>query len=111
MLDDVFHTKHISLQEYIDQQDQAWRREHQFHEVEIAFAHEAAKFAEWRKYYFGLLEKDSRKDAVYMKFLISDHEMMARWLLQFGNHARVIESSSLQERMRALASELYQHYQ
>lgn len=111
VLDEVFNTDHISLQEYIEQQDQSWRREHQFQEVEIAFVEEGIQFAEWRKYYFGFVSQFTRGEAVHMKFLNANLEMLARWLLQFGNHARVVAPQSLKDRMQALADELYHHYQ
>lgn len=111
VLEQYFDTEHISLQNYIDQQTQAWRDQQQFQTVEVAFDKSILQHAERRKYYFGFVEQVEEAEVVRMKFLNSSMEFMARWLLQFGNRATVLESLELKNRIKELATELYEHYQ
>jgi predicted DNA-binding transcriptional regulator YafY len=111
LLDQHFDTEHISLQTYIDQQSQAWRDQQQFQTVEVAFNKSVLQHVERRKYYFGFVEEVEENDAVRMKFLNSSMEFMARWLLQFGNQATILEPLELKSRIKQLATELYEHYQ
>jgi predicted DNA-binding transcriptional regulator YafY len=106
-----FDTEHISLQAYIDQQTQAWKDQQQFQTVEVAFNKSILQHAERRKYYFGFVEQVEEEEVVRMKFLNSSMEFIARWLLQFGNRATVLEPLELKDRIKELATELYEHYQ
>ena len=49
-------------------------------------------------------------DAVHMKFLNSSIEIVARWLLQFGDQATVIAPVELKDRLKVLATQLYEHF-
>jgi len=111
VLAEHFETKHISLQDYIDGQDDSWKEQQQFYKIEIAFKQSFVKFAETRKYYFGFVEQTVIEDAVHIKFLNSSIEIMARWLLQFGDQATVIAPIELKDRVKKLATDLYAHYQ
>ena len=110
ILDQHFERKHINLKNYIDQQSEAWKEEHQFQNIEIAFSHTFVEFAESRKHYFGFVEQTDEKDAVHMKFQNPSIEIMARWLLQFGDQATVIAPVALKDRIKTLATQLYKHY-
>jgi predicted DNA-binding transcriptional regulator YafY len=111
VLEQYFDTEHISLQNYIDQQTQAWRDQQQFQTVEVAFDKSILQHAERRKYYFGFVQQVEEGELVRMKFLNSSMEFIARWLLQFGNRATVLEPLELKDRIKELATELYEHYQ
>lgn len=110
VLSDHFKTEHISLQDYIDQQDEQWKEEQKFKSIEIAFSRSYVKFAERRKYYFGFVDQIDDGETIRMKFLNSSIEIIARWLLQFGDQATVIAPVELKERIKLLASDLYKHY-
>lgn len=110
VLEQQFDTAHIGLQDYIDQQDKSWKKEHTFHTIEIAFAPSFLEYAENRKYYFGFIEQSTLNGMVHMKFLHASLEIMARWLLQFGDQATVIAPAELKDRMMTLAAQLYKHY-
>ena len=45
-----------------------------------------------------------------MKFQNPSIEIMARWLLQFGDQATVIAPVALKDRIKTLATQLYKHY-
>lgn len=111
VLEQTFDTTHIGLQDYIDRQDQSWKQEHPFHTIEIAFAPSLLDYAESRKYYFGFIEQNTKKGMVHMKFLHASLEIIARWLLQFGDQATVIAPAELKSRIKVLATQLYRHYQ
>ena len=111
VLDHEYDNRHISLQKYIEQQDESWKNEHQFHTIEIAFNPSLLKYAESRKYYFGFISQTRVNEVVHMTFLNSSLELFARWLLQFGDQASVITPSALNDRLKVLAAQLYQHYQ
>lgn len=111
VLEENFDTEHISLQAYIDQQDQSWKKEHQFYAIEIVFNPSFVQYAESRKYYFGFMEQSIEKDGVHMKFLNASVEVVARWLLQFGDQATVLAPTALKSRLKVLATQIYQHYQ
>jgi len=110
ILDEQFDTEHISLQKYIDQQKDSWKKEQQFHNIEIAFNKSLVKFAESRKYYFGFVEQEDKADAIHMKFLNSSLEIMVRWLIQFGDQATIIKPQGLKDRMKELVDGLTKQY-
>ncbi len=110
LLEQRFDTKHINLKDYIDRQSDTWKKKHQFQNIEIAFNKPYVKHADRRKYYFGFVEQTIKNDAVYMKFQYASIEFIARWLLQFGNQATVIAPLELKNRLKTLATQLYEHY-
>lgn len=110
ILDQHFEREHLSLQAYIDQQDRSWKADNQFEAIEVVFQPAYVKFAESRKYYFGFTEQTIESAGIRMKFLNPSLEVMARWLLQFGDQATVLAPQALKDRLKTLATELYQHY-
>jgi len=110
VLDQHFDKKHISLQDYIDQQDDSWKEQQQFYNIEISFKNKFVEFAEKRKYYFGFVEQTIEENTVTMKFVNSSIEIIGRWLLQFGNNAIVLAPKELKELLRTLSTQLHQHH-
>ncbi len=110
VLDQVFNTEHISLQEYIDRQDASWKEDKRFHTIEIVFKFSLLEYAEKRKYYFGFIDQIVREDEVQMKFLNTSLDFVARWLLQFGDQATVLAPVELIDLMQSLTERLYKHY-
>ncbi|MFK8058215.1 MAG: helix-turn-helix transcriptional regulator [Saprospiraceae bacterium] len=110
LLDQHFDTKHIGLQDYIDRQDESWKEQQQFHLMEVSFNQTHVEFAEKRKYYFGFVEETEKEGVVHMKFLNSSIELMARWLLQFGDQATVTSPPALKIRIKDIANQLVTHY-
>lgn len=109
LLEEHFDTKHISLQNYIDQQNEDWKERHEFKNIEIAFHPSHVQFAESRKYYLGFVEQSMKNDQIHMKFINATLEPIARWLLQFGDRATVLAPIELKDRVKTLATELYKH--
>jgi predicted DNA-binding transcriptional regulator YafY len=78
--------------------------------VIIHFDREAVSYMGEQKFYYGWVSDRAVETGVEMTFLAESSEMMARWLLCWGRHARVIEPSSLDERVRHLVEALHEHY-
>ena len=110
LLEQTFECEHISLQEYIDAQSESWKEQNPFYDIEVAFNPSLVKFAEGRKHYFGFVEQTIKEDMIHMKFRNSSFEVIARWLIQFGDQATVIAPTALQDKLRTMVTELYEHY-
>lgn len=110
VLEEHFDTKHIGLQDYIKRQEEAWKNQQNIQLFEIAFKGPFVEFAEQRKFYFGFVEQTIIGEATHMKFLNTSVEIMARWLIQFGDQVTVIAPTELKNRMKALANQLFAHY-
>lgn len=110
VLKEKYHTKHISLKEYIDRQDESWKEDKRFYAIEISFKYSLIEYAERRKYYFGFVEQYDDGSQVHMKFLNTSLDFIARWLLQFGDQAKAIAPVELVDRMKSLTSSLHNHY-
>jgi len=110
VMEEHFDTEHITLQTYIDNQNDSWKEQHQFYTIEIAFTESHVKFAESRKYYFGFVGQKVIENKIHMKFQYSSLEIIARWLLQFADQATVIAPVELKDRLNTLANDLYKHY-
>ena len=110
LLEQHFDTEHINLKDYIDRQSDSWKNQHQFQNIEISFNKSFVQHADRRKYYFGFVEQTIQDDTITMKFQYSSLEVIARWLLQFGNQATVIAPLELKNRLKTLANQLYEHY-
>lgn len=110
VLEQTYTTKHISLRDYIDRQDDSWKEDKKFHAIEIAFKHSLLEHAERRKYYFGFVEQTIKGDEVHMKFLNTSLELLARWLMQFGDQATALAPIELVDRMKSLTTNLHKHY-
>lgn len=110
VLNQHFDAKHIGLQEYIDQQNESWKEQQQFHLMEVGFKHPYVEFAEKRKNYFGFIEQTVNEDVTHMKFLNSSIELMARWLLQFGDQATVVGPPQLKDKIKTIANQVVTQY-
>lgn len=104
-----FDRAHISLKDYIDQQDQSWKQEHNFHTIIVEFNRIYAHHAERRKHYLGFVEQIEMEDSVQITFSNPSLELFARWLMQFGDQATVISPPELQDRIKDIAIGLYRH--
>ncbi len=104
-----FNRVHISLKDYIDQQDQSWKQEHNFHTIIIEFKRIYAHHAERRKHYLGFVEQVEMEDSIQITFSNPSLELFARWLMQFGDQATVISPPELRDRIKGIATGLYRH--
>ena len=79
-------------------------------EVELIFQPEAARFVGEQRYTFGLVTEEIRDDGVYMSFLTSVPDYMARWLLQFSSGVQILKGEGLKQAMKGLTQELSSHW-
>ena len=110
VLVETFDSQHISIEDYIAQQNEEWRAEQDFQTIEIGFKRSVLRYAESRKHYFGFISQYEHEGEIVMKFLNSSIDIVARWVLQFGNQARVFHPPELIDQMRVLSQEIHQHY-
>ncbi|MFY0252664.1 helix-turn-helix transcriptional regulator [Chitinophaga sp. 30R24] len=109
LLSDTYRkNKHISLQEYLEQQRNNTKEKTFL--VKITLDNEVVRYAREQKYYFGLMEEKVNGDKTELTFLQSSLDYFARWLTMFGNRAEVIQPQELKTMMVDLATTLYQHY-
>jgi len=102
-------SRHISLQEYLQQHTSAPATEHTF---KVRFTQRVARYLGNQKYYYGLVEEkvlDSQVEFTFMNSYPLEH--FARWILMWGNDVTIICPDELTARMKELARELKEHYQ
>ncbi len=83
-------------------------------EVHIRFGKDAARYIKEYRYYMGYFESHKTDDFEDMKFMTSDLQNFARWLLQFSDSAQVLSPVELQDSVRHFFQkglEAYSHFQ
>jgi predicted DNA-binding transcriptional regulator YafY len=78
--------------------------------VVIRFDKSIISFIEKPKYYYGYVDEKDIGNQVEMYFMIDSVEYLARWIIMHGSKAEIISPKKLKDIVRALAQELYQHY-
>ena len=107
ILEEKFDRKNlVSLQKYLD--DLSQHSDIQIAKVEMSA--ERANYIREIKYQHGWINQEENKGKVVMEFAMYSLEVMARWLLMFGNTANIIEPQSLNKRIKELVAELGKHY-
>jgi predicted DNA-binding transcriptional regulator YafY len=112
VLAECYEQEHIDLNTYLEEQEllQQQRRGAK-QEIEVAFVKEIAEFAQRQKYAFGFVREFWKGAQLHLVFENSSIEIMARWLVAYGKDVSIVKPTALQERLFALAQELYAHYQ
>ena len=86
-------------------------RHHPGTTVVIRLRPEALGYAQENKHYFGWLrEQETPEGLVEMTLQPLQLESIARWLMLFGANVRVVSPPELQQRLRDLAREAYEHF-
>lgn len=68
-------------------------------EVRVRFTKKAARYIQEYRYYMGYIESHQTEDHEDMKFMTSDVENFARWVLQFSDSAEVLSPPDLQHKV------------
>ena len=97
-----------TLQEYFNSQQKI---DVEMKQVVILFDRKVAQYVHNSRHYFGFVEQEQQGEQVRMKFLTSDLDMMARWLLSYGSGVEVEHSDELKNMIYRLVVELQNHYQ
>ncbi|OQP67890.1 helix-turn-helix transcriptional regulator [Niastella populi] len=97
---------HPSLQEYL----QSMINTSELQEVCIRFTKSMARYLGSQKYYYGYVREEVKDDQVYMYYVTSHLEYIARWLLMYTHHVTIESPEALVNIMRELTEEVRQHY-
>ncbi len=96
-----------TLQEFYDQH---LHGKEELEEVVVHFDTEMMRYIGDQKYRHGWAWEKQTDGGVEMTFLCSVTDHFCRWLLIWGNSARVITNDRVKNRLRELSEELYRHY-
>jgi predicted DNA-binding transcriptional regulator YafY len=79
--------------------------------VVVRFKAEALPYAHENKHYYGWLQEQETEDGRVEMTLQPMHlESIARWLMLFGASVTVVSPPELQQRLRDIAREAYEHF-
>ena len=76
----------------------------------VHFEKRVLRFISDQKYHYGFIEQTEVEGGYELKFATPDYDFFARWLLAFGKAVKVINPPVLQDLMKKLTKELYEHY-
>ncbi|ADB37339.1 helix-turn-helix transcriptional regulator [Spirosoma linguale] len=99
--------EHLSLQEYLDR---VGKQDLPIMEATIVFKKLATRFMHEQKYAYGFQHEEDLGDLVRIHFQTPYPEGLARWLIMYGNQAKVEQPNSLKVMIRTLVDELHTHY-
>ncbi|MDE3214003.1 MAG: YafY family transcriptional regulator [Bacteroidota bacterium] len=91
--------QHPSLMEFVQKSTE----EKDLCKVIIEISPEVRGYLGEQKYYAGFVSEETCGDKVILTFLTSSLDGFARWLMTFGDHARILEPENLKEIMSELA--------
>ncbi len=103
---EYFSTQHPNLKEFIKKE----AKEKNLQTVIIRVEKKALPYINEQKYYTGFVSEQEMGDEVEMTFLTEFIEGFVRWLLMYGDMAKVISPDSLRVRVKELASIIYQKH-
>ncbi len=106
--DVLFPPRNIStLQEYVNSLQQA---NVEMKSASVLFDRKEAKFVINSRHYFGFVSEEELEGQLRMKFMTSDFQMIARWLLSYGRGVEIESPGELKTLMIELVEELQDHY-
>ncbi|MGH1336598.1 MAG: helix-turn-helix transcriptional regulator [Aureispira sp.] len=112
VLQERYEQEHIDLQTFLKEQEDRLRSSRpQKQEIELVFDPSIQNFAKRQKYAFGFVKEFVKEGNLHFVFENNSIEMVARWLISYGNGVTVIRPFALQQRLSELAQELFAHYQ
>jgi predicted DNA-binding transcriptional regulator YafY len=86
-------------------------RQRQLTAATVRFTPESVGHVHENKQYYGVTQEQPTPDGgLEVTFLVSSLESLARWLLLFGPHARIVAPPELRVRARQLAQAAYEHF-
>ena len=100
--EEVFSTVHPPLQNFINKT----RDEKDLHKIVIDVEPEIVKYLGEQKYYHGFLSEEKVGDTVRLTFLSGSLMGFSRWFMLFGDHAKIIEPLSLNEKIAQIAQNI-----
>ena len=104
----TFEARNIStMQEYFNSLQQA---NLEMKSATILFDRKEAQFVQNSRHYFGFVSEEQCEGQVRMRFLTSDLQMMARWLLSYGRSVEIENPDELKSIIQSLVEQLQEHY-
>lgn len=79
-------------------------------DVQIKVKKSIAKYIETPKYQFGWVSEQEDGDWLRMQFAVFDLDLMARWMLMFGENVEIIEPTELQISILKLVDQLNNYW-
>jgi len=105
---EVFEPRSIStMQEYFNSLQQA---NTEMKTATILFDKRESQYVINSRHYFGFVSEEEVDGQVRMKFLTSDFQMIARWLLSYGRGIEIESPDELKNIVLQLVEELQEHY-
>lgn len=96
----------LTLQDYLNRERQMPDRV----DVSVLFDKKITRYIQEQRFAYGYVSEDDLGDTMRLHFRTSYPEALCRWLLMFGNSARVEQPKHLTAFMRTLAEEIREHY-
>jgi predicted DNA-binding transcriptional regulator YafY len=105
---EIFEPRSIStMQEYFNSLQQA---NAEMKTATILFDTRESRYVNNSRHYFGFVSEEEVDGQVRMKFLTSDFQMMARWLISYGRGIEIESPDELKNIVLELVEELQEHY-
>ncbi len=105
---EVFTPRSIStMQEYFNSLQQA---NAEMKSAVVLFDKKESRYVTNSRHYFGFVSEEETEGQLRMKFLVSNFQMMARWLLSYGRGIEIESPEELKSMVQGLVEELQEHY-
>lgn len=112
VLPECYEQEHVNLQTFLKEQEASLLAKRPAkQEIELIFDPSIQVFAKRQKHAFGFVKEFVQEGNLHMVFENNSIEIMARWLISYGNSVTVVRPLALQQRLFELAQELFTHYQ
>jgi predicted DNA-binding transcriptional regulator YafY len=93
---------HPPLQSFLDKMS----ADKEVHKVIIDIEPEVAKYLGEQKYYNGFVKEEINADHIRMTFLTGSLMGFSRWYMLYGDHAKIVEPSELNDRVAGIAENI-----
>jgi predicted DNA-binding transcriptional regulator YafY len=97
---------HPSIKEYMEQ----IRSDSDLQEAIVGFDKQMVKYLQEQKYLNGFVSEEDSGDCVRMKFLVSNWQYFARWLLTWSDSVRIESPEVLKAHVRDLSEKCSEHH-
>lgn len=90
--------------------DNSLDEEKELREVTVWFKEDMVRYIGDQKFRYGWAWEEKMNDGLKMTFLTSHPEYLTRWVLIWGNGAKVLAPEEVKNQVKKLVGELYEHY-
>lgn len=100
--DETFATIHPALQEFMCKMSE----QRELKRIVIEAERAIVKYIGEEKYYHGFVKEEMEEDIVRMTFLSGSLMGFSRWFIMFGDHAKIIEPTELNDMVSTIAENI-----